>query len=598
MASNGSFNTSNYDGAYLKFNWSVQSQSVANNTTTIYWELVGAGIDSGYWYMAAPFKVVINGQQVHYSSNRIRLYTGTVVASGTYTIGHNNDGTKSFSASAEAAIYSYAINVSGSGSWSLPTIARASQPSCITWPNTTNNIGTIGSTIYIHMNRKSDKFTHTVRYAFGSLSGTIATNVTNNCQWTIPDSFYTQIPNALRGVGTIYADTYNGNTLIGTKSVDFTTSADMNVASPVFNGNTFAWKETSDVIASIDGIYDSHKAVQFNSNMSFRFSQASGRKSATISKYELYLGQNVVATITPASATIVNDLIYKDVVPQFSGNLVSKVVVTDSRGLTAVLNLDVEILEYKTPAGLASAERESNFYNNTTLTVKPNISSLDGNNRATITYSYRKANDSSSIDGLLNGTSVVLNLDNRYNWIITVHINDLISTSSSGNTYTITLNVPIGIPLMFFDRKLQAVGINCFPEFDGQFKVNGDTLNETVLYNDSNGSNSSISLSETAANFKYLEIFYRTNDNYYGSVKIFEPNGKNAMLDGEYPYSYESTQLSSYAKRSVVSINGTSISPINYAEVTIICNTSGDNGKGHITHTNNVFITRVIGYRN
>ena len=99
MASNGSFNTSAYSNRYLTFSWSVQSQSVANNSTTISWTLKGAGSASGY-YKAGNFKVVINGTTVYSTaeSSRINLYNGTLVKSGTFTITHNSDGTKSFTA--------------------------------------------------------------------------------------------------------------------------------------------------------------------------------------------------------------------------------------------------------------------------------------------------------------------------------------------------------------------------------------------------------------------------------------------------------------------------------------------------------------------
>ena len=124
MAINGSFNTTtSYEGRYLRFSWSIQSQSIVNNTSTIYWELRGAGGDSTY-YKSGPFKVVIDGEQVYYSENRINLYNNTLVASGTKVITHNIDGTRSFSASAEGAIYFYEVNCKGSGSWNLTPIAR------------------------------------------------------------------------------------------------------------------------------------------------------------------------------------------------------------------------------------------------------------------------------------------------------------------------------------------------------------------------------------------------------------------------------------------------------------------------------------------
>ena len=126
MASSGSFNTNAYGDRYLTFNWSVASQDIANNRTTINYNLVGAGGGTGNWYKAGNFKIVINGTTVYETSqdDRITLYNGTVVTSGQFTIGHDGSGAKSFSASAEAGIYTYARNVSGSGSWSLPTIPR------------------------------------------------------------------------------------------------------------------------------------------------------------------------------------------------------------------------------------------------------------------------------------------------------------------------------------------------------------------------------------------------------------------------------------------------------------------------------------------
>ena len=122
MALSGSFTTSAYSNRSLTFSWSA-TQSTSGNYSTISWSLKGSGSASGY-YKAAPFTVTIDGEQVYSSSTRIELYNGTTVASGTKTIYHNANGSRSFSASVTAAIYSYSNNVSGSGSWTLDSIAR------------------------------------------------------------------------------------------------------------------------------------------------------------------------------------------------------------------------------------------------------------------------------------------------------------------------------------------------------------------------------------------------------------------------------------------------------------------------------------------
>ena len=228
MAVSGSFKTGNYDGRYLVFSWSRTSINSSANTSTISWKLVGDGGGST-WYNAGNFSVVIDGDTVYSSAARIPLYDGTLVASGSFTLQHGADGTRSFTASAQAGIYTVAVNCTGAETFTLDAIPRASQPSLITWPNHTQDVGEFGDEISIHMNRNSSEFTHTVRYQFGSKSGTIATNVATGTKWTIPLSFMDLLPANTTGSGTVYVDTYNGSTLIGTKWCGFTATVPASV---------------------------------------------------------------------------------------------------------------------------------------------------------------------------------------------------------------------------------------------------------------------------------------------------------------------------------------------------------------------------------
>lgn len=126
MATSGSVSSNSYSGRYIVLNWS--RTSTWNNSSScgskIHWELKGAGNASSSWYKAGNFRVTINGSQQYYSSSRINLYNGTSIASGDVDITHNNNGTKSFSISIEAGIYTYAVNCTGSGSFTLDTIPR------------------------------------------------------------------------------------------------------------------------------------------------------------------------------------------------------------------------------------------------------------------------------------------------------------------------------------------------------------------------------------------------------------------------------------------------------------------------------------------
>lgn len=125
MATQGSFNTTAYDSRYLEFAWTRTSYDTVNNSSTISWTLYARGRGQYSQYNAGNFKVIIDGEQVYYSTTRITTTNGLLIASGSKTISHNADGTKSFSASAEAGIYTYAVNCSGSGSWALDAIPRA-----------------------------------------------------------------------------------------------------------------------------------------------------------------------------------------------------------------------------------------------------------------------------------------------------------------------------------------------------------------------------------------------------------------------------------------------------------------------------------------
>lgn len=215
-----------------------ESINVGTNTSLVSWSFVLSPMGNGWdWSYTSTipvtYSIAING--TNYSGN-IMNYDGESihrVAGSSLTIKHDDDGNKSigFSFSVSSINQSYLPgSASESGSMALSFIARASQPSCVTYPNHTQNVGSFGDTISIHMNRKNSKFTHTVRYAFGNLSGTCidadtgnaATAIANGFKWKIPESFMNLIPATTSGSGTIYVDTYNGSTKVGTKYCGFT----------------------------------------------------------------------------------------------------------------------------------------------------------------------------------------------------------------------------------------------------------------------------------------------------------------------------------------------------------------------------------------
>lgn len=388
MASSGSFNTTAYSGRYLQFSWSVTSQSIANNTTNISWTVKGAGGDST-WYNTRNIKVTIAGETVYHfpqSEGKIQLKNGTVVASGTYTFVHNDDGTKSFTAYAEAGIYKYAVNCTGSATFTLDTIARASQPSLITYPENTQDVGEFGDTIRIYMNRKSSAFTHKVRYAFGSLTGTCvdadtgkaATAVTTDFKWEIPESFMSLIPNSTTGSGTIYVDTYNGSTLVGTKYSGFTAKVPDNIK-PYVDGDL-------EDIMGIDDIYGS--PVQGLSKIKVTMSVMTSY-SSPIKQYSISIDGNKYSASTVTTGFLVK-----------AGTSPVTITVTDGRGRSGSWSYNMTVQAY-TPPKVTSltvhrstnmgAEDDQGEYVKVTWSAV--VSRMDGKNTCEYVVKYKKSSE-------------------------------------------------------------------------------------------------------------------------------------------------------------------------------------------------------------
>lgn len=121
-------------------------------------------------------------------------------------------------------------------------------------------------------------------------------------------------------------------------------------------------------------------------------------------------------------------------------------------------------------------------------------------------------------------------------------------------------------------------------------------LSETELYNDeSTAFNVGVTLSETAANFTDLEIFYKNNDGFFSSTKIHNPDGKKAVLVSANPQAASNTL---YFKGRVVYISGQSINTQSFSGSWDIGEVKLQNGQAISYLANDVIaITRVVGWR-
>lgn len=461
MASSGSFNTSSYSGRYLTFNWSIASQDIGNNRTVINWSVVGAGGSTTSWYKAGNFKVVINGSTVYETgqNDRISLYNGTTVASGQATIWHNSDGTKSFSASVEAGIYTYARNVSGSGSWALTNIPRQAnltsapdfndeQNPTINYSNPAGNSANNLDACISLTGSKDD-----VGYRAISKTGSSYTfNLTEAERNVLRNACTTSNS---RSVTFFVRTIIGGNTFYST----ITKTLSIVNGNPTFSSSNISYKDNNSTTTAVTG--NNQQLVQNLSKLLVTITSATAKKGASISKYEATIN-GVTKTITSAGNIdygVINS----------SENLTLSVKVTDSRGNTTTATKTVTFLAWSLPSAVVSLKRKNNYENETYLTVNASYSSLNSKNSITITYAFKKSTDSSygSATTISNNTKVTMSKDKNYAWNYQIIIKDKFGTT----TYNVTLAK--GQFILFVDTKKLSVGINCFPTNNESLEING-----------------------------------------------------------------------------------------------------------------------------
>ena len=453
MATSGNTILTIYDWCSLKFSWWENSQSIANNTTTIGWKLEFVTGNGSLAVYSKPWEVYIDGTKYSGTAKIEAAKNSTVqIASGTSTVTHNSDGSKTFPYSFKLTINvtlnngKYMSSYSGSGSGTLDTIARASQPSLVTWPETTNDVGDFGETFSIHMNRASDSFTHTVRYEYGDRTGVIASNVGTGTTWKVPLDFMNDIPNDTSASGRIYVDTYNGSTKIGTKYTGFTVTVPASVK-PTCSASL-------EDITGTDGFYGSPVKGLSKIKVTVNATQA---YSSPIASYSI-TANGVRYSASPATTGFLTT----------AGTSTVKVTVTDKRGRSGSWSYDMNVQDYSAPAVTAlkvkrcdedGTDNDQGNYVQVTFSAK--VSSMSSKNTAVYKLRYKKSTATSYTEktlSLSNNYSVtdykyILAADSSSSYDIGIVVQDrhnTITRSTSASTAFTLMNFhPSGTAIRF-----------------------------------------------------------------------------------------------------------------------------------------------------
>ena len=242
---------------------------------------------------------------------------------------------------------------------------------------------------------------------------------------------------------------YALRTFIGGKEYYSTLDRTMSMsdAAPILGA--VSYKDANAATVAVTG--DNQVIIQRQSDLQVSFGAATGKKGATIARYEA-----TFAGVTK-TATSVATLDFGAVDVSSDMPLVFSAI--DSRGFKTSTTINVKAEAWWEPTSSIDLQRKNNFEPETHITVNAWYASLDAKNEVTITAKYRKAgsSDAWSTVALVNGveSTVTCERDYAYEW-------QVVTADKLGST-TQLLTLGRGIPTFFIDTSKSSVGVNCFP---------------------------------------------------------------------------------------------------------------------------------------
>lgn len=393
MALNGyipSINGGAYSSAYIYYiQWSAQ-QDIANNryTITAQWVMKKVAKDNYGSYNNYPNQSCVAISIAGLSSGNIyktfdlrNAAIGSTLILGEFvrTVSCEDDG--SLSVEIVGSHYT-GINwgtKTTSAKVDLDTIPRASIPYVV-------GSLKLGEPLTIYSNRASSDFIHNLYISWGSeiQNQRIATGVGESFTWTIPKDLANHIMYGLDGTLFITCETYNRNQKIGDKTISVTVSVP----------DTEEFRPSISEIAlseAVSGIFAKFGAYIQNQSKAYCTITASGAYSSQIVSYKA-----IVNGATYNNWAFTTDFL------KLAGTNSVVVTVTDTRGRTATLTRDFEVMAYEGPTiskFLANRCDQDGTLNEegeyTKLEIAATMKSLNNKNTYSYSLQYKKADETS-----------------------------------------------------------------------------------------------------------------------------------------------------------------------------------------------------------
>lgn len=364
------------------------SYSVENNTSYVEWWV---GIRSNTQYhthngIPETFKVSVNGTQVLDQSFTPNVPVGTLVGvkSGTVTISHDADGSKTISVSASFSGsnpgYYAPITGSCSGTVKLTTIPRASSIS-IDSPSIE-----CGNTININGSSASKNFTHKIYATWNGKTSELVTiasgTTTPSFSYTIPTAWEKDLPNSTSGIATFTLETFSGSNSVGSKSVNATIKVRSGVVPSI---DSIKITDANSVCAGIGQI------VQSQSRLNFAITYSGAQ------------GSTVTSVSTEFEGQTYNNSSFTTGTVQGSGSISYTTTIYDSRGRSSQVSGKITVSAYSSPRLTnVTAKRANSSYvvdeasgTYALLHFKVGFTSLTGKNATSFYIQYRASGASS-----------------------------------------------------------------------------------------------------------------------------------------------------------------------------------------------------------
>ena len=447
-------NTVDYSN-YFFIDWQVNWQSTPGNYSNVswwaYWHFQGNDrqLDNGYANLGDVTRWSNGGRVYNYAGNFTTR--DLLVASGSFDIGHNADGTKTLNVAGGLTGYS-GQRSEGSGSWALPTIPRyatiTGHSGTITDEATNVYIsysnpygGSVQADLYVRPLGSTGSFTN-----FATRSG-YASGANFNLTTAERNAARAALAGATQGQ-MIYRVT-NG---VGNTDIGWSNETLMNIinANPTFDVSNISYLDTNSTVVAITT--NNQKIVQNQSTLQGAFTAATGLKYATITNYKVTLGTDV-RNFSTAQAAIAYGA------QNLSVDTPLTIEVTDSRGNKTTAAKTLTVLPWSLPSAVVSIKRVNNYEDNTKVKADVTISSVDSKNTTQVLkVRYKKTTVGTwNETNLTSGTEATIVLDKLFEWNIEIVITDKFGTT------TYTALVQRGTPIMFLDNVKLSVGIGMFP---------------------------------------------------------------------------------------------------------------------------------------